>query len=351
MQLMDLIRYKYKTVSVVGMAKNAGKTVTLNRLLEEAAEKNITIGLTSIGRDGEKQDIVTETEKPTIYVMENTIIATTEDCLLRSDAKLEILEVTDYATAMGQVVICRVKSGGFLEIAGPNTNSEIREVTEKMGSYGAEIVLVDGAINRKTAASPCVTEATILATGAVLSRDIDRVVEETMHQVDLFNLPTIEDQHIKPLVTSLIENEGYSILQKNGEIKVLDIKTAINNGMNIGRALTEDSRYVVLKGSLVKKTLEDIMTITDAYKHVTFIVRDATKIFIGPKDWRFFIKRGFKIRVVEKINTLVATLNPYAPQGYQFDPKDFYRRMKKNLPLPVIDVMLEEEELNDELYD
>lgn len=347
MQLMDLIRYKYKTVSVVGMAKNAGKTVTLNRLLEEAAEKGIIVGLTSIGRDGEKQDIVTNTEKPTIYVMENTIIATTEDCLLRSDAKLEILEVTDYATAMGRVVICRVKSGGLLEIAGPDTNSEIKEVAMKMRFYGAEIVLIDGAINRKTTASPSITEATILATGAVISRDVDKVVEETVHQINLFNIPAVEDENMRHLAVSLMEEQGYCIVDQMGNVEVLDIKTALNNGMKIGRALTEDSVYVVLKGSLVTKTLEDIMTVTEAYKNVTFVLKDATKIFIEPKDWRFFMKRGFKIRVLEEINTLVTTLNPFAPQGYQFDPKDFYRKMKKNLPLPVVDVMLEEEDLDE----
>ncbi|SES93979.1 hypothetical protein SAMN05660297_00935 [Natronincola peptidivorans] len=346
MQLMDLIRYKYKTVSVVGMAKNAGKTVTLNRLLEEAAEKNIILGLTSTGRDGEKQDLVTKTEKPTIYVMENTIIATTEDCLLRSDAKLEILEATDYVTAMGRVIICKVKARGMIEIAGPDTNSEIREVAMKMRFYGAEIVLIDGAINRKTTASPSITEATILATGAVLSRDIDKVIEGTQHQVHLFNLPTIEDETMKPLIASLMEDKSYSIIDKSGNVEVLDIPTAINNGTTIGRALTEESAYVILSGSLVKKTLEDILTVTELYKNVTFIVRDATKIFIGAKDWNFFIRRGFKIKVVDKINTLVATLNPYAPQGYQFDPKEFYNRMKRNLPLPVIDVMLEEEEVH-----
>ncbi|MCC5912094.1 MAG: hypothetical protein JJT76_16865 [Clostridiaceae bacterium] len=343
MEIMDLIRHKYKTVSLVGMAKNAGKTVTLNRLLEEAAEKGITLGLTSIGRDGEAQDIVTSTEKPMIYLLEDTIVATTEDCLLRSDAKLEILEVTDYPTAMGMVVICRVKNEGYVEIAGPDTNIAVKEVAMSMLSHGAEIVLIDGAINRKTTASPSITEATILATGAVLSRDIDKVVEETIHQVDLFNLKPVEDVMVLGLAEELLENKSYGVIDQNGNVKTIDIKTAINSGTVIGRALDEDSRYVILSGSLVKKTLEDIMTITDAYKDVTFIVRDATKIFIGAKEWKFFEKRGFEIRVAEKINALVATLNPYAPQGYQFNPRDFYKKMKQNLSLPVVDVMLEEE--------
>ena len=82
------------------MAKNAGKTVTLNALLDEAYEEGICIGLTSIGRDGEKQDIVTFTEKPMIYAYEGTIIATSEILFEVSEAKMEILEITDFYTSM-----------------------------------------------------------------------------------------------------------------------------------------------------------------------------------------------------------------------------------------------------------
>jgi len=64
---MNRIEDKYESISIVGMAKNAGKTVTLNALLDEAYENGKNVGLTSIGRDGEKQDIVTQTEKPMIY--------------------------------------------------------------------------------------------------------------------------------------------------------------------------------------------------------------------------------------------------------------------------------------------
>ena len=70
MQLLSLVKDKYKMISVVGMAKNSGKTVTLNQLIAEALEDNLKLGITSIGRDGEKQDIVTFTEKPLIYINE-----------------------------------------------------------------------------------------------------------------------------------------------------------------------------------------------------------------------------------------------------------------------------------------
>jgi len=68
MKLLNLIQKKYKTISLVGMAKNCGKTTALNQIIMEAMDENLVLGITSIGRDGEKQDIVTYTEKPLIYI-------------------------------------------------------------------------------------------------------------------------------------------------------------------------------------------------------------------------------------------------------------------------------------------
>ncbi len=181
----------YTSISIVGMAKNAGKTVTLNALLDEAYETGKKIGLTSIGRDGEKQDIVTSTDKPMIYAYEGSIIATPELLFTRSEAKLEVLEVTDFHTSMGKIIIGRVVMPGYIQIAGPCSNHEIMLTGLKMKSFGAELVIVDGAIDRKTSASPSITEATILSTGAVLSRDMDKAIEKTVYQVTLFKLKAV----------------------------------------------------------------------------------------------------------------------------------------------------------------
>ena len=56
-----------QSMSIVGMCKNAGKTTMLNWLLAHTGRRQI-LGLTSIGRDGESTDVVTGTEKPSIFV-------------------------------------------------------------------------------------------------------------------------------------------------------------------------------------------------------------------------------------------------------------------------------------------
>lgn len=330
---------KYESISIVGMAKNAGKTVTLNALLDEAYENGKVIGLTSIGRDGEKQDIVTSTDKPMIYAYEGSIIATPESLFDRSEARLEVLEVTDFYTSMGKIVIGRVVMAGYIQIAGPCSNHEIMLTGMKMKNYGADLVIVDGAIDRKTTASPSITEATILSTGAVLSRDMDKAIEKTVYQVTLFKLNAVEDLSIRATADEAVREKEIAII--GDDLVTLNLKTALNAGSKIAMAMKEDTKYVVLPGSLVTKTVLDIVKTSHHYKHTTFIVKDATRIFIDYKDWIYFEKIGVKICVIDEIKLVAVTINPTAPEGYYFEPDTYKERLQFYLgDLPVINVMI-----------
>lgn len=341
MQLLDLIKDRHNIVSVVGMAKNSGKTVTLNELIEEALDSNLKLGITSIGRDGEKQDVVTFTEKPLIYINSGTIIATAEEIFKVCEANLEILEITDHNTSLGRVVIARALSSGYVQIAGPCTNRDVKRVADRMLHYGASIIIVDGALDRISSACPGITQATILATGAVLSRNMDKVIEKTAHQVNMFNIEEIEDNRLEKINQKILKDKTMYIVNNEYEIEALNIKTALGFGREIAAALKKDTKYVIIRGSLVTKTLKDIVTSTKLFKNVTFVVNDATKIFINYKDWLYFEKVGVNIKVMEKINILAVTINPYSPLGYYFSPGEFMDKMKRVLnPVPVIDVMM-----------
>lgn len=340
MSLLGLFDNQYKIVSVIGMAKNSGKTVTLNRIIEEAYYKNTCIGLTSIGRDGEKQDIVTSTEKPLIYINEGNIIATATELFNISKAKLEILRTTDFTTSMGNIIIARALSDGYVELAGPCTNSEIRRVSEMMVDLGAELVLVDGALDRSSSASPSISDATVLASGAVLSRDMNKVIDKTLHQVSLFNLEELDSRALSLAKEGLYDYNIF-LINEDEDIQGLDIKTAINSGAKIAATVREDTRYIVFSGSLVTKTLKDLVE-NVSLRDITLVVRDATRIFIDSKDYKYFKRIGIRIKVIDKINLLGLTINPYSPRGYYFNPKDFHERMSDAIPdTRIIDVMME----------
>ena len=239
--MLELIKDKYKTISIVGMAKNSGKTVALNHLISEAMESEFPLGITSIGRDGENIDIVTETEKPTIFVEEGTFIATSTKMLELSDANIEILKVTQYRTPLGEIIIGRVKDGGYVQIAGPQLLSEVKEVADMMLSLGAKFVIIDGALDRLSQAAPTISEATILSTGAVLSRDMNKVIEETLHTVNTLSLPQIEDEEIREIAREIIDNNEIAIINEDNNVEIIPIKTALSAGYIIGEYLKDNS--------------------------------------------------------------------------------------------------------------
>ncbi|MDW7670865.1 MAG: hypothetical protein SCK57_05370 [Bacillota bacterium] len=353
MNLWTLIPADIQTVSVIGMAKNAGKTMTLNRLIVEAREAGKQLGLTSIGRDGELEDVVTGTEKPGIEVDRGMLLATTDMCLDRSDARVEILETTDERTPVGQVVIVRVKQRGRVELAGPDTSSGIRRVCQVMLARGAKQVLVDGALNRKSSASPAITDASILSSGAVLDRDMHRVVKETAHQIHLLELPLWEPREcslkkMKPedrgMDKWLPKAYAAGVMSENGMIRALNLSTALNSGKEIGRAMMKTDQGVLIRGSLTGRTLKDLASCTDLYRHMPLIIEDATRIFISGRDWQIWQKRGLRICVLRKTKLLFVTINPWSPGGWRFDGQTFLDEMIREAdPVRVINVMGGEE--------
>lgn len=336
-----LFENEYKIFSIVGMAKNAGKTVTLNYLIELANENQIRLGLTSIGRDGERQDIVTRTEKPMIFITKGTLIATAEMLFNISEVKLEIVEVTAYETAMGKIIIGRALNDGYVQLGGPTTNNTVRKVSEKMISLGADRVLVDGALDRASSASPAITDACILSTGAVLSRDMNKTIEQTVHRASLFKLEGLNDDRLKALWDQIDDVKGVYIIDDANEMTHLDsLKTALLSGRTIGTHLEENSQYVFVKGALVAKTLKDILESSPYARQVTYVVGDATKIFIEQRDWNYFMRVGVTIKVRYEINLMALTINPYAPSGYFYDSESFRGKLSEALKdLMVVDVM------------
>lgn len=340
MSLLHLIGDEHKIISIVGMRKNSGKTVTLNQLISEAMEEGIQIGMTSIGRDGESLDLVTDTEKPRIFAEENTIVATTTGLLPLGDAGMEILKVTDFRTPLGDVIIGRVKSPGYIQLAGPQSLRDIRQVCDEMLLLGAKFVVIDGALDRKSSAAPTISDATILSTGAAISRDINRVIEETLHTVSLLSLPQVDEEDYC-LLEELLEANRPAVVTRYGEVRDINLETALGAGHTLAESLDDEARYLLIPGSLVRGTLDDLTRSTRAYKDVDIVVADGTKIFIPPREYLRFQRIGVRIRVLHPIKLIGITINPYSPQGYYFEPYEFLKKMRGYIKdIPVLDLML-----------
>ncbi len=263
--MIDIINgiKKYESLSIIGNYKNVGKTTTLNFIIKEA--KGITLGLTSIGVDGESEDVVSKTKKPRIYIKKGTIIATSKSCVLESDITKEILEVTNINTPLGKIVIFKALSDGYIKLSGPSINSQIKYVLNRLKYFGCELSIVDGALSRKTLASPSITQATIFCSGASLSLNIDKVVEDTIHEVNMIDIESIDDDNFYNIYEK-IEEYKVSIINGDYSYKNLNLKTTLNSHEEIINNLDENSKYIYLNGIITTSFIQNLIKSSDKYK-------------------------------------------------------------------------------------
>jgi len=299
-----------KSLSLIGMSKNAGKTTVLNTLLQYYSGQGAILGLTSIGRDGEYLDIVTHTSKPRIYVREGTIFATTVSLLTLCDVTKEILMTTGINTPLGEVIILRARTDGYIQLAGPSINAQVARMCETLQGFGAQTVIVDGAFARKTLASPAITENTILCAGASLGQNMRRVVDETQHVHDL-----LKSEKICPELALLTENFPLAVVGEDGSRKGFE-----------QAALTD-----ALANDLLKQ----------GTKSAIIIAEDASKFLINTEMRQKLALRNVKTQVRNSTNLIAVTINPVSAYGHEFNADEFKNALVEIIDTPVINVMRE----------
>ncbi len=141
-----------ETTFVVGAGKNAGKTTFLNLAARYLRRKG-PVGLASIGVDGEGRDLVFGTAKPHIPVEQGDVIVTTDTALAASTGVFRVLDIFPMKTVLGRMVLAQVVRGDFVELVGPDTNSQLALCINALRASDVRSVLIDGAVNRMTQVS------------------------------------------------------------------------------------------------------------------------------------------------------------------------------------------------------
>jgi len=345
MQLLELITSSsLRSVSVVGLAKNAGKTVALNSLIRQANAKGITLGLSSVGYDGEKVDLVSRLAKPRIEVAPGTLLATAVATLERATASLEILSATNFFTALGEVLLVRSREGGRVEIAGPDSYSEMGLCLARLAQLGSKLVLLDGALDRIGGAAPTLTEAAVLATGAVVGGSLDRILSRTLHAVGLFGLPEVSDEKMQA-GASLAMQSGLLHLLVGQELRALPFSSALGHAAAVADSLPQDVPCaLVIPGAITENLLTELAARPRLCRNTRLICKDPTHIFALPEVWQKYVGRGGRVEVLKNISLLAVTVNPTAPRGKSYAPVEFANEIAAALhPLPVYDLFLSDE--------
>lgn len=333
MQLISEIQ-KCSSLSIVGMAKNVGKTVTLNYLLGELQHSDKQIAVTSIGIDGEGIDQVTATAKPEIILYEGMMFVTSEKHYISRQLTSEIMHLSNHRTSLGRLVTAKTKVAGKVLLSGPADTATLQQLIAHNKTMGVDLTIVDGALSRLSLASPSVTEATILATGAAISAKIAHLVKQTKHQCDIVQLEQVDSDIVNKLT---LLHSGVWIINKEGEVRDLGVRSALMAGRLITEQLLNDTLYIYIAGALSDSFL-DHLRMQKSMDKVTLVVQDFTKVFASPESITAFFRKGGKLKVLYKTSLLAITVNPTSPEGYVLNSKDVCTALEDALELPVYDV-------------
>jgi hypothetical protein len=329
-----------RSLAVMGMTKNTGKTVTLNHLLRLAHTQHRVVGLSSIGRDGEERDQVYQFEKPPVQVHAGCLVATAKDTLPRAQARLKLLGGTGVTSPMGEVVIVKVTEPGDMEVAGPSRGVEQIRVMDLLRQCGADLVLLDGALGRGHHASPSVAEGVVLATGAALGGGMGDVIKKTAERLTLLTLPGV-DAGWHGRLQPTMQSGGVSLWNEAGECLWHDAIATLNaDAVLSDRLQAHPASVVAVSGAVGRRLWQAVMQAATTRAALRLVVQDGTRLFVDASAIAALKRLGGDVVAWRGIRMLGLTLNPFSPFGGSFEAAAFLRTARQHWPQwAVTDVM------------
>jgi hypothetical protein len=340
---------KQLTIGIAGTAKNTGKTTTTRVLLEYFQIRGISLGLTSIGYDGEKIDNITGLPKPRILLKRGNYVAVSENCLPVSTTRVKVMDRMDIATPLGKIVCGQVVKEGLLVVAGPNQSRHLRVIRQWMYRQNTDLVIVDGALNR---ISPMVeTDGFILATGASYTTDINRLAVETHSIGVICNLPEIME------VPGPAAAGGKSALWDSGGRVLAEFPPSLFEPDCLAPlpGLMADAAGFYCPGVVSLQCL-DLMGELPVSPGMKYVFEDPVKILLSGDviaAHRFLekvIKQGGRVGYRRLLPLVAVTVNPFYPScrygthDYQpayIDRELLLSRIRGSTRVPVFDVISE----------
>jgi len=287
-------------VAIAGTAKNTGKTTTMATLLAEVQNiPSLTIGLTSIGYDGENFDNITGLPKPRIHLWQGCIVAVAEKCIARptgESAHIKPLIHTDVVTPMGRIIVGKVAHDGKLVLAGPVGSNGLRTVLDAFTSLGVRLAIVDGALSRIAPMSEA--NGIVVAQGAAKNTDIPTLSLESKCLIDILSTPTLHPAGRCATISSILSDESYPALAKAW--------------------VCADT--IQVNGVIAEAHLTRLAKEATAVFGKRLIFADSTKLLISGDAERTHTAlqklrgSGMLIGTAKPINPLAITVNPFYPK-------------------------------------
>lgn len=326
--LDDLV--EQSRLAIVGIAKNCGKTTTLNRLLRHRRAAGLAPpGLVSTGIDGEPTDLLAGMDKPPIAVHSGQWVVSAGQALRQSTARVEYVRTLGFSTPLGEVFACRVLDPGEVILAGLRHRRELVAAVRTLEELGADSVWTDGAYGRIAGAHPDVTDAVVVATGLVTADDIAGVVEKTENLVSRLTLQAIVDDADRELIDRAVDAHSVLLRRADGHVVASPHGTAITGLDDFDDWWPSDTAAVAVPGLVSDGVLEALLAAAD---QGVLLVPDATVIHADHRLWSRFRDR-WTVRTRTAVEVVGISYNPTSAGGGRVDAGVLERELRAIHPI------------------
>ncbi len=291
-------------LAVVGVAKNCGKTTTLNYLLRKRVGP--PPALISIGVDGESEDILLGTSKPPIEVQPGQWVVTAQQAAERSTARLEYIQPLGIETPLGEVLACRVVDRGTVMLAGLRHRREVLRALEILEESGCEDIWIDGAYGRVAGAHPSVTDAVVISTGAIAAAGVDGVVERTRDLISRLVLPPVEDKAQRSVLEYAIAEDRAFLLDEEKGAVALPARSALIGLSRARKSWTPTIKAVAVPGLVSDRVAEELLA---ARSEGVLLIPDGTVLHLDRRLWRR-LRQEWTVRALHPIEVAGISYNP-----------------------------------------
>lgn len=331
-QLIQCLRKRtdIQVISLVGIAKNVGKTTVLNALICQSDQH--PFGLCSVGVDGEKKDVWSGRWKPSIWIPEGTIVATAHSCYQGSPSSWKILESTSIESLAGKVYLAEAKRDTEIKLVGVSTRAQAFEISKRMKDLGCKKVFIDGAYDRKSVASPRYSDGLILVVGASFSHSLRKLEMELKEWLYKLSLPSLHSLEIHQVCKQQEESKK-SILFFNSSWEYRDSQLLT---LDYTKQLSQ-ATDLYLPGAVTERLIQSL--IANGFQG-RLILDDWTHLFCKQESMKRFEKQGIHCEVINGAELLGIAVNTVSPEGMQLPPDLFYDQVMRLVKdIPVFDVI------------
>lgn len=338
--ILDLQQWRQRedlqVLSLVGIAKNVGKTTVLNTF--GTAWNDLQVGLLSIGVDGESQDAWSGRKKPEVRVPQGWMVATAGVCLQQERDAWEIIEGLPIDTIAGRVYIARANRDTSVKLTGVPTRQWASLCIERLKRHGNVKVIVDGAYDRKVMASPMWSDGLILVVGASFSPSLSPLLKEVKGWIAKLLLSSVGDEEE---IYQLFHQQGTCALRINEEwFPFTSHQWIQSGGKNIPIEDWKQATKLYFHGALTRRVLHQLQA-SGFIGEIT--IPDWTYLFDTPAKGSLPNQLHPKINVLIPSNLLAVAVNSTSPDGWQVDPDVLQLQIQQVVgQIPVWDVFREE---------